>query len=130
MTLPTAAVVGSSGSFSFHIWEGQIRPKQYVADFYNRLGQIGTGVQLVGSMGAQSPVRATYLAVSDYDAATFSANVSLLKGTYANVVEPSGASWTGALFRESTPTRRSGVYPFAGSTFRFCVIVDLVIEAQ
>ena len=130
MTLPTGSIVGSSGSFYFPIWKGQVRPKQFVADFYSRIGQIGTGVQLLGAVGAPSTIQAVYLTSSQFDASSFAINVALLKGTYGNIVEPDGSTWTGALIKESIPTKHSGIYPFGGLTYRFCVIVDLLIEAQ
>lgn len=131
MTLPTGSVFSAAyGLFVFQIWEGQLRAKQFVADFYQRLGQIGSGVQLLGAIAPPSPVRAYYLTTSTADAQAFRATVCLLKGTFVNVAEPDGGTWTGALVRESMPTKKSGVYPFGGVTYPICVTVDFVFESQ
>lgn len=131
MSLPTAYVTSATaGVFIFHVWEGQILPKRLEGETFTRLGQIGSGVQLTGSLGVPSPIRAYYLTTTDVDASNVRALVLALRFTYVNVVEPDGASWTGALVKECTAKKGTGFYNFGGTVYPICVTCDFIFEAQ
>ena len=125
-----ASIVSTYGVFTWHIWEGQLLPLSFVADVYQRLGQIGSGVQLLGGMAPPSPITAHMLLADMTTAVTVKNSVSLLVGSFVSVNEPNGTAWTNVLVRQAVARYANGKYTFGGTTYPVRVTAQFVFETQ
>jgi hypothetical protein len=130
MTVSPGTIYLGGTPYVFQLWKGQIFPKQNIADFYARMGQAGTGVQILGSVAPPSPIEAHYFTTTRGAAFTFRGNVMGLIGQYVNIVEPDAASWTGALIKSAVGRITNGLYTINNTSYPVRVAFSLVIEAQ
>lgn len=127
----SATIFSTYGTFTFHIWEGQVLPMVAIPDIYARVGQFGSSVQLLGRAAPPSTIAAFYFTTTATDGAVFRNNLMAnLQGGFVNITEPDGGTWNNALIRSVVAQKRNGRYVFNGTVYPVCVACHFIIEAQ
>ena len=126
-----AAITDATGTqYPFQIVEGQMLPIQPVPDFFNRIGQTGSGYQTVATRAPISSIMAHGLFTSLDLARKFKNGVMYLKGSRCKWDDPMGYTWT-VLVRDSIAVIRGGAYSGGGvQNAPYCVTVMLQLEDQ
>jgi hypothetical protein len=124
-TLTTA----NGTQYTFDMWEGQVQASQPVVEFFNRIGQYGTGAQTVRYQGQSSRVVGNALFTSLSQAVNFQDGAVQLVGQRVRV-----SDWEGVfnvLVRGVTAVTKGGMFSAgAAKNYPLRVEVTLDLEAQ
>lgn len=124
-----AAITTSSGTqYVFDIVEGQITPPQPVPDFFNRVGQTGTGVQTIGNRGEPALLTGHALFASLDLAKRFRDGILSTQASRCKYDDPMGYSGN-VLIRSVTAKLMAGRFS-AGSTLNASYRVEASIYAE
>lgn len=126
-----AAITNATGTqFPFTIVEGQVMPLQPVPDFFTRIGQTGTGVQIVATRGAESYLTGHSLFKDLASAKAFRDGIMAINGSRCKWDDPMGFSGN-VLVKNVVATIRAGRYSGGGVTdATFRVEATMTLEAQ
>ncbi len=87
MTLPGSA---SLNGILFHGWRGWVGSVHNVIDIFSRIGEAGTGSQVVGTRSSPVQISAWAACSNDSDAVNKANDVEQLEGTVAELLDPWG----------------------------------------
>ncbi len=87
MTLPGSA---SLNGIVFHGWRGWVGSLNNVIDIFARIGEAGSGSQIVQTRAAPVQISAWIAAANDSDAVNHASDVEALSGTIAELEDPWG----------------------------------------
>lgn len=126
-----AYLTNASGTqFAFDMVEGQPIDARPVPDFFTRIGQTGSGAQIVGYRGEPSQITGHALFTSMASAANFQVQIMQTIGTRCRYDAPDGFAYT-VLVRDCLARVVGG--KFTAGSFREAplrVECRLVLEAQ
>ncbi len=117
-------------SYTLQLWKGQILPMQDIADIYARMGQQGSGVQILGKVAVPSAINAFYFTTTRTDGITMRNNIMSLQGQFPDITEPDSGTWSKALIKTAIGRVTNGFYTINGTSFPVLVSFQIVIEAQ
>ena len=114
---------------TFDMWEGQIMPVGPVPDFFTRIGQTGTGSQIVATRAPASRIIGNCLYASVAQAIATQKAAMQLRGIRVRCDDPSGSNYV--LVRDVSAIVRGGSY--AAGTVKnmpYRTEVSLILEVQ
>jgi hypothetical protein len=112
-------VVAKIGTLEFHGWHGRVRKIQREAEEFARLGQIGSGAQLVGQRAAKSVISVWRGESNKSSASTFADQAEQMQFQDAvAVTDPYGNTFRGCRVSSVVvaPIRTGKGSPISGNT--------------